>query len=100
MALDTETTRVVTRERRLAQTPRPSRLKETATILYLAMALLLLADPGAVADRLSDLPQNWLTERAAAAIGVVAEASERLGLTAAREALRGQFLKLTERPAR
>jgi hypothetical protein len=62
-------------------------------IVYATMIVLLFANPKALVNWLSDLPQNAVTEAARSVAEEVAEVSSRLGLSAPYEAAREAFLK-------
>lgn len=70
-----------------------SRLRELSVIVYATILLLFLANPHAVSERLTDLPQGRATEAA----GLVAEAvegvSKFLGMQEAYDAARAAFLE-------
>jgi len=75
-------------------------LHEIAMTIYITMAILLLAIPQSVSDRIADLPPSGLTDEARRIIAVVSDVADLTGLPQLYEATRRSFLKALGRNPR
>jgi hypothetical protein len=75
-------------------------LREAVLTIYVTMAILLLAIPQSVSDRIADLPQGGLTDEARRIIAVVSDIAELTGLPRLYESARHSFLKALGRHPR
>jgi hypothetical protein len=83
--------------------PRKARnrpLREVALTVYFSIALLLLAMPQSVSERLTDFPPSALTDGASRILAVVSDVADLTGLPQLYEATRREFLKSLRRNSR
>ncbi len=81
-----------------SQMTAPSKLRQLAILIYATLILLALAMPEEIQSRLDDLPASPMVRGAQAAVGVLVNVSNTLGIAPFYRSVRGKFFDFAGLP--